>query len=102
MPPQPKGASRELDSRSRCLPVSDSDRAIAFYRDQVGFTLDHHTQNEHMNVAQLTPPGSACSIVMGTGTTEMPPGSQKGLQMVVADAAVARQQLIDHGGRRGT
>ena len=47
------------------LPVSDIDRAIAFYRDQVGFTLDHHTQNKHMNVAQLTPPGSGCSIVIG-------------------------------------
>jgi uncharacterized glyoxalase superfamily protein PhnB len=46
---------------------------------------------------QLTPPGSACSVVLGTGITEMPPGSQKGIQMVVPDAAAARQQLIDHG-----
>jgi catechol 2,3-dioxygenase-like lactoylglutathione lyase family enzyme len=81
------------------LPVSDIDRSIAFYRDQVGFHLDHDTQNEHMHVTQLTPPGSGCSIVFGDlpAQTEMEPGSIKGLQLVVSDAAAARQQLLDHG-----
>jgi uncharacterized glyoxalase superfamily protein PhnB len=64
----------------------------------VGFHADHdHQVNENLRFVQLTPPGSACSIVMGTGITEMPPGSQKGVQMVVADAAAARKHLIDNG-----
>lgn len=81
------------------LPVSDLDRSIAFYRDQVGFHLDHDTQNEHMHVAQLTPPGSGCSIVIGDlpAQKEMEPGSMKGLQLVVADAEAARQELLDRG-----
>jgi predicted enzyme related to lactoylglutathione lyase len=81
------------------LPVSDLTRAIAFYRDQVGFHLDHHTTNEHMDVAQLTPPGSGCSIVMGTlpSQREMAPGSVRGLQLVVADAEAARAELVDRG-----
>ena len=81
------------------VPVSDLDRAIAFYRDKLGFALDHDTRNEHMHVAQLTPPGSGCSIVVGDlpSQNQMTPGSLHGLQLVVADAAAARQQLIDHG-----
>jgi len=81
------------------LPVSDIDRAVAFYRDKVGFELDHDTQNEHMHVVQLTPPGSGCSIVFGDlpAQREMEPGSMKGLQLVVADAAAARQELLDRG-----
>jgi catechol 2,3-dioxygenase-like lactoylglutathione lyase family enzyme len=81
------------------LPVSDIDRSIEFYRDQVGFHLDHHTQNEHMNVAQLTPPGSGCSIVIGNlpSQNQMAPGSMKALQLVVPDAAAARQGLLDRG-----
>jgi len=80
------------------VPVSDVDRAKAFYVDQVGFNADHDYQvHENLRFVQLTPPGSACSIVMGTGVTEMPPGSQKGVQVVVADAAAARQHLLDHG-----
>ena len=80
------------------IPVSDVDRAKAFYVDQVGFHADHdHQVNEALRFVQLTPPGSACSIVMGTGVTEMAPGSQKGVQMVVADAAAARKHLIDNG-----
>jgi catechol 2,3-dioxygenase-like lactoylglutathione lyase family enzyme len=81
------------------LPVSDIGRAIAFYRDQVGFRLDHDTQNEHMHVVQLTPPGSGCSIVFGDlpAQNEMSPGSMKGLQLVVSDAATARQELVDRG-----
>jgi catechol 2,3-dioxygenase-like lactoylglutathione lyase family enzyme len=81
------------------LPVTDIDRSIAFYRDQVGFHLDHDTQNEHMHVVQLTPPGSGCSIVFGDlpAQNQMEPGSMKALQLVVSDAAAARQELLDRG-----
>ena len=81
------------------LPVSDIDRAVAFYRDQVGFILDHDTKNEHMHVVQLTPRGSGCSIVIGDlpPQREMAPGSMRGLQLVVADAQAARQELLDRG-----
>jgi predicted enzyme related to lactoylglutathione lyase len=81
------------------LPVSDLDRAIAFYRDQVGFTLDHHTVTEHMDVAQLTPRGSGCSIVVGNlpSQNEMVPGSMKGLQLCVADARAAHAELAGRG-----
>jgi catechol 2,3-dioxygenase-like lactoylglutathione lyase family enzyme len=81
------------------LPVSDIDRSIAFYRDQVGFQLDHDTHNEHMHVVQLTPRGSGCSIVFGDlpSQNQMQPGSMRGLQLVVSDAAAARQELLDHG-----
>lgn len=81
------------------LPVNDIDAAIAFYRDKVGFELDHDTTNEHMHVAQLTPRGSGCSIVVGDlpAQREMAPGSMRGLQLVVADAEAARQELIGRG-----
>src|ERR1700757_1343185 len=80
------------------IPVTDVDRAKAFYVDQVGFNADHDYQvNENLRFVQLTPPGSACSIVMGTGITEMPPGSQKGVQIVVADVEAAPQHLVAHG-----
>jgi catechol 2,3-dioxygenase-like lactoylglutathione lyase family enzyme len=80
------------------IPVTDVDRAKAFYVDQVGFHADHDYQvSETLRFVQLTPPGSACSIVMGTGVTEMAPGSQKGVQVVVADAGAARAQLIAQG-----
>jgi catechol 2,3-dioxygenase-like lactoylglutathione lyase family enzyme len=81
------------------LPVSDIDRAIEFYRDKVGFQLDHNTQNEHMHVVQLTPNGSGCSIVFGNlpPQREMQPGSMKGLQLCVADARAARQELLERG-----
>jgi catechol 2,3-dioxygenase-like lactoylglutathione lyase family enzyme len=81
------------------LPVSDIDAAVAFYRDKVGFHLDHDTTNEFMHVVQLTPPGSGCSIVIGDlpAQNEMAPGSMRGLQLVVADAKAARQELIDRG-----
>ena len=81
------------------LPVGDIDRSIAFYRDKVGFHLDHDTKNEHMHVVQLTPNGSGCSIVFGDlpAQREMAPGSIKGLQLVVADAQAARQELLDRG-----
>jgi catechol 2,3-dioxygenase-like lactoylglutathione lyase family enzyme len=80
------------------IPVTDVDRAKAFYVDQVGFHADHdHQVNDQLRFVQLTPPGSACSVVLGTGITEMPPGSQKGVQVVVADVASARQDLLSRG-----
>ena len=80
------------------LPVTDVDRAKAFYVDQVGFVADHdHRVHDHLRFVQLTPPGSACSVVLGEGITDMTPGSQKGLQMVVADVAEARRGLLERG-----
>jgi catechol 2,3-dioxygenase-like lactoylglutathione lyase family enzyme len=80
------------------VPVTDVDRAKAFYVDQVGFNADHDYQvSETLRFVQLTPPGSACSIVMGTGITDMAPGSQKGLQVVVDDAAKLRDELRGRG-----
>ncbi len=81
------------------VPVSDLDRAVEFYRDRVGFVLDHRTTNEHMDVAQLTPPGSGCSIVVGSlpSQQQMAPGSLKGVQLVVADAEAARAELVGRG-----
>jgi catechol 2,3-dioxygenase-like lactoylglutathione lyase family enzyme len=79
--------------------VSDIDKSVAFYRDQVGFDLDHDTRTDQMHVVQLTPPGSGCSIVLGDlpAHREMAPGSMRGLQLVVADVAIARQELLDRG-----
>ena len=80
------------------VPVTDVDRAKSFYVDQVGFHADHdHQVNDQLRFVQLTPPGSACSIVIGTGITEMAPGSQKGLQVVVKDVAAVRENLLAHG-----
>lgn len=81
------------------LPVSDIDRAVSFYRDQVGFDLDHDTKTPEMHIVQLTPPGSGCSIVIGDlpAQQEMAPGSMRGLQLVVADIEAARKELIDRG-----
>ena len=81
------------------LPVSDLDRAIEFYRDRVGFDLDHDTHAGDQRFVQLTPRGSGCSIVMGTlpAQNEMAPGSLRGLQLVVADAEAARAELVARG-----
>lgn len=81
------------------VPVGDIDRAIEFYRDRVGFDLDHDTHAGEHRFAQLTPPGSGCSIVIGTlpAQNEMEPGSLKGLQLVVADAEAARAELVGRG-----
>ncbi|MFZ0127793.1 MAG: glyoxalase superfamily protein [Candidatus Dormiibacterota bacterium] len=80
------------------IPVTDVDRAKSFYVDRVGFNADHDYQvNEALRFVQLTPPGSACSVVMGEGITDMPPGSQRGVQVVVGDVAAAREQLVSKG-----
>jgi catechol 2,3-dioxygenase-like lactoylglutathione lyase family enzyme len=80
------------------LPVTDVDRAKAFYVDQVGFHPDVDQRvSDRMRFVQLTPPGSACSVALGEGITEMAPGSQLGLQMVVADATAARAELLERG-----
>jgi catechol 2,3-dioxygenase-like lactoylglutathione lyase family enzyme len=80
------------------IPVTDVDRAKAFYVEQVGFNADHDYQvSPELRFVQLTPPGSACSIVMGTGVTDMPPGSQKGVQVVVENVKTAREELISRG-----
>ncbi len=80
------------------VPVSDVDRAIAFYRDKVGFTLDVDQRvNPKLRFVQLTPPGSACSISIGEGITDATPGSVRGLQIVVEDADAARAELVGRG-----
>jgi predicted enzyme related to lactoylglutathione lyase len=80
------------------VPVSDVDRAISFYVDQVGFVLDHdHTVGDDIRFVQLTPPGSACSIAIGRGLVDAVPGSVQGLQIVVSDAHAARAHLVEHG-----
>lgn len=80
------------------VPVSDVDRAKAFYADQVGFVVDvDYTPNEQYRVVQLTPPGSGCSITIGKGLAEMSPGAIKGLQLVVADIDAARADLASRG-----
>jgi catechol 2,3-dioxygenase-like lactoylglutathione lyase family enzyme len=80
------------------IPVTDVDRAKAFYVDQVGFHADHdHQVHEGLRFVQLTPPGSACSVVLGIGITEMAPGSQKGVQIVVEDVEAARRELVGGG-----
>ena len=80
------------------VPVTDVDRAKAFYVDQVGFNADHdHRVNETLRFVQLTPPGSACSITIGEGLTTMTPGSLQGLQVVVDDAEAIRAELAGRG-----
>jgi predicted enzyme related to lactoylglutathione lyase len=80
------------------IPVSDVDRAKLFYTEKVGFHADHdHRVSEGLRFVQLTPPGSACSIVIGEGVIDAPPGSVRGMQMVVADINAARAQLVERG-----
>jgi catechol 2,3-dioxygenase-like lactoylglutathione lyase family enzyme len=80
------------------VPVSDVDRAKAFYVDQVGFKLDHdHTVTEDIRFVQLTPPGSACSIAFGKGLTQLTPGALDNLQVVVSDINQARDELAGRG-----
>ena len=80
------------------IPVSDIDRAKAFYTDQAGFNADHdHTVSDEIRFVQLTPPRSACSIALGKGLTDAAPGSVVGLQMVVADIEAAHDELVKRG-----
>jgi predicted enzyme related to lactoylglutathione lyase len=80
------------------VPVADVDRAKAFYVEQIGFNLDHdHQVNDELRFVQLTPPGSACSIAIGTGLSQMAPGSVEGLQIVIEDADAAYAELKDRG-----
>jgi catechol 2,3-dioxygenase-like lactoylglutathione lyase family enzyme len=80
------------------LPVSDVDRAKAFYCDKMGFHLDvDHHPNEQFRVVQMTPPGSACSITIGKGVTPAEPGSVRGLHLVVVDVEAARAELVQRG-----
>jgi predicted enzyme related to lactoylglutathione lyase len=80
------------------VPVTDVDRAKAFYADQVGFVADHdHRVSDDMRFVQLTPPGSACSIAIGQGIVTSVPGSVQGLQLVVPDVAAARAELVERG-----
>ena len=80
------------------LPVSDVDRAKAFYTDQAGFTADHdHRVSDDIRFVQLTPPGSACSIAIGQGITEAAPGSVQGVQIVVSDIEAAHTELAGRG-----
>jgi predicted enzyme related to lactoylglutathione lyase len=80
------------------VPVTDVDRAKAFYVDQVGFNADHdHRVSDEMRFVQLTPPGSACSIAIGSAIMDTEPGSVQGLQLVVADADAARAHLVERG-----
>jgi catechol 2,3-dioxygenase-like lactoylglutathione lyase family enzyme len=80
------------------VPVSDVDRAKAFYTDAAGFNADHdHRVSDEIRFVQLTPPGSACSISIGEGIVDTPPGSVKGLQLVVSDIEAARAELVGRG-----
>jgi catechol 2,3-dioxygenase-like lactoylglutathione lyase family enzyme len=78
------------------IPVSDVDRAKAFYTEKVGFNADHdHRVSDEVRFVQLTPPGSACSIALGTGISQSQPGSVQGIQMVVSDIIAARAELLE-------
>jgi catechol 2,3-dioxygenase-like lactoylglutathione lyase family enzyme len=80
------------------IPVTDVDRAKAFYTEKAGFNADHdHTVSDEVRFVQLTPPGSACSISLGRGIVDTPPGSVQGLMLVVADIQAARAELADRG-----
>lgn len=84
------------------VPVSDVDRAKAFYTEQAGFVLDHdHVVNDDMRFVQLTPPGSACSIAIGKGLADVAPGTYQGLQLVVSDVEAARAELTGRGVETG-
>jgi predicted enzyme related to lactoylglutathione lyase len=80
------------------VPVSDVDRAKAFYTENAGFNADHdHRVSDEIRFVQLTPPGSACSIAIGMGIVDTPPGSVQGLQLVVSDINAAREELLERG-----
>ena len=80
------------------VPVSDVDRAKAFYTEKAGFNADHdHRVSDELRFVQLTPPGSACSIAIGQGIVESQPGSVRGMQLVVSDINAARRELVERG-----
>ncbi|WP_214406292.1 glyoxalase superfamily protein [Pseudonocardia lacus] len=80
------------------VPVTDVDRAKAFYTERCGFTVDvDHRAGDEFRVVQLTPPGSACSISIGVGITDAEPGSYRGTHLVVSDIAAARKELVGRG-----
>jgi predicted enzyme related to lactoylglutathione lyase len=80
------------------VPVSEVDRAKAFYTEKAGFNADHDQRvSSEIRFIQLTPPGSACSIAIGTGIVDTPPGSVQGLQLVVSDINAARAELLERG-----
>ncbi len=91
-------ASIQMKLELVIVPVTDVDRAKAFYTEKIGFHADHdQTVNENIRFVQLTPPGSACSIAIGKGLTTMQPGSLEGLQMVVSDVKAIREELVKRG-----
>src|ERR687887_388186 len=93
-----EAASMEYKLELVAIPVSDVDRAKAFYTERVGFNADHdHQVSDELRFVQLTPAGSACSIALGTGITPAPPGSVRGLQLVVSDIEAARAELVGRG-----
>jgi len=98
------GAGTEWEAAMECkielifVPVTDVDRAIEFYVDTVGFTLDMQARvDENIRFVQVTPPTSACSIAFGEGITDMTPGTQNSIQVVVPDAEAARRELLERG-----
>jgi catechol 2,3-dioxygenase-like lactoylglutathione lyase family enzyme len=94
----PTSAAVEMRLELVPVPVEDVDRAKRFYVAQAGFVLDHdHAVSDEIRFVQLTPPGSACSIAIGKGLTELTPGSLDGLQLVVADIEAARDALRGAG-----
>ncbi len=88
-----------------CVPVTDVERAKAFYADRLGFAVDHDTVvgtgDPAARIVQLTPPGSGCSVVIGNAHVDMAPGSLQGLQLVVRDLLAAHDQLLDRGVEAG-
>ena len=92
------GSSMDWKLELIAIPVSDVDRAKAFYGEKAGFNIDHdHTVSEEMRFVQVTPPGSACSIAFGRGIVDSPVGSVQGLQLVVPDIETARKELAGRG-----
>ena len=93
-----RDATLEMKLELVPVPVTDVEEAKAFYIERAGFELDHdHTIGEGIRFVQLTPPGSACSIVLGRGITDTEPGSLRGVLLVVSDIDVARAQLLERG-----
>lgn len=98
--PKQKKGMRSMDWKLEVIvvPVTDVDRAKHFYSEQVGFIVDHDVRpSDEVRVVQLTPPGSACSIVMGIGLAKSVPGSVSGLQLVVPDIESGRAELVERG-----